>query len=111
MRPGDLRGNPTTLNFFRDLFDPAETLVSPRPSLHQIRTGRALNLRRARRSPTPFAGRDADALFPLEEAGFLTSAVPLAEAFSKNDANLLFVQLLNMLHPSLGRGGSEPGGM
>lgn len=93
---GDLR-NPKTLNFFQDLFDPAETLVCPALAFTDT-DGRTLNLRRCSSFADSLRGRDADALFPLEEAGFLASAVPLAEAFAKNDANLLFVQLLDVLH-------------
>lgn len=93
---GDLQ-NLKTLNFFRDLFDPAETLVCPALPFTDT-DGTKLNLRRCASFTDTIRGRDADALFPLEEAGFLTSAVPLAEAFSKNDANLLFVQLLDVLH-------------
>lgn len=94
--PGDLQ-NPKTLNFLRDLFDPAQTLVCP-PAPFTDTDGHVLNLRNCGSFKDTIRGRDNDALFPLEELNFLEASKPLAQAFHDNDANLLFVDLFDTLH-------------
>jgi hypothetical protein len=42
--------------------------------------------------------RDVDALFPVDELGFVPSLQPLAEAFDKHDQPLLFANLFDVLH-------------
>ena len=95
-QPGDLQ-NPKTLNFLRDLFDPAQTLVCP-PAPFTDTDGHVLNLRNCASFKDTIRGRDNDALFPLEELNFLEASKPLAQAFHDNDANLLFVDLFDTLH-------------
>jgi hypothetical protein len=93
---GDIQ-NPKTLNFLRDLFDPAQTLVCP-PAPFTDTDGHTLNLRNCASFKDTIRGRDNDALFPLEELSFLEASKPLAQAFHDNDANLLFVDLFDTLH-------------
>lgn len=93
---GDTK-NTKTRNFFRDLFDPAPTLVCPAVPFTDT-DGKKLNLRQCSRFEDSIRGRDADALFPLETMGFLEAAKPLARAFKQHDANLLFVDLFDVLH-------------
>jgi hypothetical protein len=93
---GDLQ-NPKTTNFLRDLFDPAQTLVCP-AAPYTDSDGHVLNLRSCASFKDSIRGRDNDALFPLEQLGFLEAAKPLAQAFHDNDANLLFVDLFDTLH-------------
>jgi hypothetical protein len=94
--PGDTR-NTKTARFLRDLFDPVQTLVCPAAPFTDA-DGALLNLRNCGSFADTIRGRDPDALFPLERMGFLEAAKPLAQAFYDNDANLLFVQLLDTLH-------------
>jgi hypothetical protein len=94
--PGDVQ-NPKTTNFLRDLFDPAQTLVCP-AAPYTDSDGHVLNLRSCASFKDTIRGRDNDALFPLEQLGFLEAAKPLAQAFHDNDANLLFVDLFDTLH-------------
>lgn len=89
--------NTKTRDFLRDLFDPAPTLVCPQLPFTDT-DGLALNLRQCQTFAGTLRDRDPDALFPLEQFGFLESAKPLARAFQKNDANLLFVDLFDVLH-------------
>ena len=42
--------------------------------------------------------RDVDALFPVDELGFVASLQPLALAFDKHDQPLLFADLFDVLH-------------
>jgi hypothetical protein len=93
---GDLQ-NLKTLNFLRDLFDPAQTLVCP-AAPYTDTDGHVLNLRNCASFKDSIRGRDNDALFPLEELNFLEASKPLAQAFHDNDANLLFVDLFDTLH-------------
>ncbi len=84
-------------NFFRDLFDPTPTLACPQVPFTDV-DGAQLNLRQCSRFEDGLRGRDANALFPLEELGFIEASKPLARAFKKSDANLLFVELFDVLH-------------
>jgi hypothetical protein len=93
--PGDTQNTHTT-NFFKDLFDPTETLVCP-PRPFTDTDGHVLNLRTCSRFEDSLRGRDLDSLFPVEELGFLTASIPLAKAFHDNNANLLFIQLFDRL--------------
>ncbi len=93
---GDLQ-NLKTLNFLRDLFDPAQTLVCP-PAPYTDTDGHVMNLRNCGSFKDTIRGRDNDALFPLEQLNFLEAAKPLAQAFHDNDANLLFVALFDTMH-------------
>ena len=95
-QPGDLQ-NTKTRNFFRDLFDPAPTLVCPAISFTDT-DGTKLNLRQCGSFADTLRGRDSDALFPIEQLGFLEAAKPLARAFKDAGANLLFVDLFDVLH-------------
>ncbi len=93
--PGDTQNTHTT-NFFKDLFTPTESLVCP-PLPFTDTDGHVLNIRQCSTFADTLRGRDLDALFPVEEMGFLQSSIPLAKAFHDNDANLLFVQLFDVL--------------
>jgi hypothetical protein len=94
--PGDTQ-NGKTQNFLRDLFDPVSTVVCPAAPFTDS-DGKVLNIRACGPFKDTLRGRDLDALFPLEQLGFLETAKPLAKAFSDNQANLLFVDLLDTLH-------------
>lgn len=93
---GDTK-NPKTLNFLRDLFDIIPTLACPQIPFTDT-DGAKLNLRQCQGFQGTLRQRDPDALFPLEQFGFLQTAKPLARAFQKNEANLLFVDLFDVLH-------------
>jgi hypothetical protein len=93
--PGDTQ-NTHTENFFKDLFDPAPSLVCP-PSPFTDTDGHALNLRTCGSFADTLRGRDLDALFPIETLGFLDAAKPLARAFHDHGGNLLFVKLFDVL--------------
>jgi hypothetical protein len=94
--PGDTK-NPKTLNFLEDIFDPAPTLVCPELPFTD-KDGVKLNLRQCAGPKDTLRSRDSNALFPLEVLGFLDSAKPLARAFQENEANVLFVDLFDVLH-------------
>lgn len=93
---GDTK-NPKTLNFLRDLFDNPPTLACPAVPFTD-KDGAQLNLRQCSSYKDSLHGRDQNALFPIEQLGFLESAKPLASAFHQNDSNLLFVNLFDVLH-------------
>ncbi|MBS2020337.1 MAG: hypothetical protein JST00_46195 [Deltaproteobacteria bacterium] len=101
--PGDTR-NPKTTNFLKDIFDPPPTLACP-PFPFTDTDGKALNLRKCATFADSVRGRDLDALFPLEQMGFLEAAKPLAKAFNDSDGNLLFVDLFDTLHKHWGTAG------
>lgn len=95
--PGDT-SNPKTLNFLKDTFEEPATLLCPQVPFTDS-DGAKLNLRRcAPGSKDSLHARDPNALFPLEQLGFLEAARPLAQAFYDNGANLLFVDLFDTLH-------------
>jgi hypothetical protein len=94
--PGDTQNTKTT-NFFRDLFDPAPTLVCPAFPFTDT-DGHVLNLRQCASFKDTTRSRLEDALFPLETMGFIDATKPLAQAFKQNDANLLFVELFDRLY-------------
>jgi hypothetical protein len=93
---GDTK-NPKTLKFLKDTFDPPPTLVCPAAPFID-KDGTQLNLRQCATFKDSVRGRDSNALFPLEQLGFLEAAKPLARAFNQNESNLLFVDLFEALH-------------
>jgi hypothetical protein len=93
--PGDTQ-NSHTENFFKDLFDPATSLVCPAFPFTDT-DGHVLNLRQCGSFQDSLRGRDLDALFPIETMGFLASSKPLARAFHDHGGNLLFVKLFDRL--------------
>jgi hypothetical protein len=93
--PGDTK-NPKTANFLRDLFDPAPTLLcDPFPFVDT--DGKTLNLRKCNKFADTVRGRANNALFPLEEFGFLQAVAPLALPFSDAKQPHLFVELFDAL--------------
>lgn len=98
--------NTKTRNFLKDIFDPVETLVCP-ASPFTDKDGKKLNLRTCSTFKDTFRGRDADSLFPLEQFGFLEASKPLASAFQRNDGNLLFVKLFDVMHTHWGSVGQS----
>ena len=104
--PGDTK-NTKTRNFLRDLFEPTQTLVCPEYPFTD-KDGAKLNLRQCATFADTLRGRDTNALFPLEELGFIEAAKPLARAFHDNDANLLFVDLFDVLHLHWGSKAQSP---
>lgn len=97
---GDTK-NPKTTNFLRDLFEPPQTLACPEFPFTDT-DGKKLNIRKCATFADSVRGRDLDALFPLEQMGFLEAAKPLAKAFNDSDGNLLFVDLFDTLHKHWG---------
>ena len=97
---GDLK-NPKTTNFLKDIFDPPQTLACPAFPFTDT-DGKTLNIRKCASFEDSVRGRDLDALFPLEQMGFLEAAKPLAKAFNDSDGNLLFVDLFDTLHKHWG---------
>lgn len=100
---GDTK-NPKTLSFLKDLFDDPPTLVCPQVPFTD-KDGKQLNLRQCAGTKDALRGRDSNALFPLEQLGFLESAKPLARAFYQSQSNLLFVDLFDVLHRHWGSAG------
>jgi hypothetical protein len=93
--PGDTQ-NAKTNRFLRDLFDPAPTNVcAPAPFVDT--DGKSLNLRQCRTFAESVRGRANNALFPLEEFGFIKATGPLAQAFSDAKEPHLFVDLFDAL--------------
>lgn len=93
---GDLK-NPITLNFLRDLFDEHPTLVCPRIPFTDT-DGAVLNVRQCASRQDGVRVRDSNALFPIEQLGFLDALKPIALAFRASDANVAFVDLFDTLH-------------
>jgi hypothetical protein len=93
--PGDTQNHKTN-RFFRDLFDPIPTNVCAAAPFVDT-DGKALNLRTCSRFADTVRGRVNNALFPLEEYGFVQATAPLAAAFSDARENHLFVDLFDVL--------------
>jgi hypothetical protein len=94
--PGDTKNAPTN-KFLRDLLDPTPSPLCPIVPFTDS-DGTVLNLRKCATFSDSLRSRDLDALFPLEEMGFIQHIGPLAAAFADHGGNLLFVQLFDTLH-------------
>lgn len=95
---------PKTRNFLQGVIDPIPTMVCP-PLLgsdgkpwRDPSDGMQLNLRDCTRVDDLMRYRDANALFPLGEFGFIERIGPLASAFADHDMNSEFVDLFDTMH-------------
>jgi hypothetical protein len=68
------------------------------PAPFTLSDGGVIPLRSCSSFDLTLRGRDPNALFPLEQLGFIQNIGPLAEAFESHDQPLLFVNLFNTLH-------------
>ena len=107
--PGDTQ-NPKTLELPDGPLRPRARRSCARRARSPTPTA-ALNLRKCGTFKDTIRGRDDNALFPLEQLGFLEAAKPLAQAFHDNDANLLFVDLFDTLHLHWGSPEQSQGGV
>ena len=89
---------PKTRDFLKDIIDPVPTMVCPEKPYTDPTDGKLIPLRQCASFGDTLRGRDHDALFPLEQLGFVESIRPLAAAFADNDASPQFVQLFDVLH-------------
>lgn len=95
---------PKTRDFLKGVIDPMPTMVCP-PLLgsdgqpwRDPSDGMQLNIRDCTRVDDLMRYRDANALFPLGEFGFIERIGPLASAFADNDMNSEFVDLFDTMH-------------
>lgn len=86
-----------TRDFFKDILDPVPTMVCPAAPFKDT-DGKVLNLRKCDALKDTIRGRHADAIFPLEQFGFVENIQPLAAAFGDTGSPLLFVELFDRMH-------------
>ncbi len=95
--PGDA-SNPQTMAFLRDIIDPVPSMVCPLTPYTDPSDGKIIPLRTCASFADTLRGRDANAIFPLEQLDFIKDIGPLAAAFADHGAPLLFVELFDTLH-------------
>ena len=95
--PNATTTNATTSNFLSDTINPIESMVCPLSSF-TAPDGTVFPLRSCTSIDDVLRARDVDALFPVNELGFVPSLQPLASAFDAHSAPLLFADLFNVLH-------------
>jgi hypothetical protein len=95
--PNATTTNKTTSNFLADTIDPIQSMVCPLSSF-TAPDGTVFPLRSCTSVDDVLRARDVDALFPVNELGFVPSLQPLAGAFDAHSAPLLFADLFNVLH-------------
>jgi hypothetical protein len=89
-------GNTKTSNFLKDTVDPIESMVC---DLQPVTYGgTTFPLRKCNTVNDVLRARDRNALFPVDELGFVPSLRPIASAFKKHDAAMLFADLWDTLH-------------
>ncbi len=96
--PGDVTvGTAKTHKFLLDVLDPVPSMVCPETPFTDS-DGKIVRLRKCASFKDTLRGRDNDALFPLEQMGFIASVGPLAAAFADHGQALSFVELFDTLH-------------
>jgi hypothetical protein len=71
-------------------------------------TGAVFPLRKCNATGDFLRARDPDALFPIDELGFVAALQPLASAFDKHNQPLLFANLFDVLHLHWGSKNQPP---
>jgi hypothetical protein len=89
--------NKVTSTFLSDTINPIESMVCPLASF-TAPDGTVFPLRQCATVDAVLRARDPDALFPVDELGFVPSLQPLAAAFDAHQAALLFANLFDTLH-------------
>ena len=88
---------PKTRDFLKDILDPVPTTVC-RLTPYTDTDGLTLQLRECDRFEDTLRARDKNALFPVEQLGFLDALKPLARAFGDHNGTPLFVDLFVTMH-------------
>jgi len=89
--------NKTTSTFLQDTINPIESMVCPLDSF-TAPDGTVFPLRQCATVSDVLRARDPDALFPVNELGFVPALQPIAGAFDAHQAPLLFANLFDTLH-------------
>jgi hypothetical protein len=89
--------NQKTSNFLRDTIDPIPSMACPRTPFTAA-DGTLYALRTCATVDDTLRARDVDALFPVDELGFVKSLQPLARAFDAHQKPLYFADLFDVLH-------------
>ena len=89
--------NTQTSNFLKDTIDPIPSMVC-NPTPFTTPDGRVFPLRTCSSIGDVLRARDPNALFPVDELGFVPSLQPLAKAFDAHHQPLLFADLFDVLH-------------
>ena len=97
---------PKTRDFLKDIIDPVGTTAC-RLVKHTDVDGEVLNLRECDRFEDTLRSRDRNALFPVEQLGFLDALKPLARAFGDHNGTPLFVELFTTMHLHYGSPGQS----
>jgi hypothetical protein len=94
-------GGALTSNFLRDTIDPIPSMVCD-PAPYTAPDGTVYQLRTCKDVGDTLRARDVNALFPVDELGFVPSLRPLASAFDKHNQPILFANLFDVLHTHWG---------
>ncbi|HEY8088236.1 MAG TPA: hypothetical protein VIF09_10335, partial [Polyangiaceae bacterium] len=89
--------NSVTSTFLSDTINPIESMVCPLSSF-TAPDGTVFPLRKCGSVGDVLRARDPDALFPVDELGFVPALQPIASAFDAHQAPLLFASLFDVLH-------------
>jgi hypothetical protein len=89
--------NAKTSLFLSDTINPIESMACPLTPF-TAGDGTVFPLRTCSNVNDVLRARDPDALFPVNEIGFVPSLTPLASAFDAHNAPLLFADLFDVLH-------------
>lgn len=89
--------NKTTSVFLQDTINPIESMVCPAAPF-TAPDGTTFPLRKCGSVSDVLRARDPDALFPVDELGFVPSLQPIAAAFDAHQSPLLFADLFDVLH-------------
>jgi hypothetical protein len=89
--------NALTSNFLKDTIDPIPSMVCDSTPF-TASDGTVFPLRTCNTVDDVLRARDPDALFPVDELGFVPSLQPLAGAFDAHHLPLLFANLFDVLH-------------
>ncbi len=95
--PNATTTNKTTATFLSDTITPIESMACPLAPF-KAPDGTVFPLRNCTDVNDLLRGRDPDALFPVDELGFVAALQPLATAFDKHKAGALFANLFDVLH-------------
>jgi hypothetical protein len=95
--PNATTTNKITATFLGDTINPIESMVCP-VAPFTAPDGTVFPLRDCSDVNDVLRGRDPDALFPVDELGFVPALRPLATAFDMHQAPALFASLWDVLH-------------
>jgi hypothetical protein len=100
-------GGALTSTFLSDTIDPIPSMVCDVDPF-TTSTGAVFPLRKCNSTGDYLRARDPDALFPIDELGFVAALQPLASAFDKHNQPLLFANLFDVLHLHWGSKNQPP---